>query len=58
MKQIEKLFELIYLYMSRYGDYKETKNLYKLLILDLSPCLQKRILQVYINYFDNYPSNN
>ena len=57
-KKTEKLFELIYLYMSRYGDYKETKNLYKLLILDLSPCLQKRILQVYINYFDNNRIND
>ena len=28
-------------------------NLFKLLSLDLSPCLQKKIIQLYVNYFDN-----
>ena len=45
----KKLFETIQIYMNKIGE--DTVNLYKLLLLDLSPCLQIKIIQVYINYF-------
>ena len=45
----EKLFETIQLYMNKIGE--DTVSLYKLLLLDLSPCLQIKIIKVYINYF-------
>ena len=45
----EKLFETIQLYVNKIGE--DTVNLYKLLLLDLSPCLQMKIIQVFINYF-------
>ena len=45
----EKIFEIIELYINKFGE--DTDNLFKLLLLDLSPCLQLKIIQVYINYF-------
>ena len=45
----EKLFETIQLYMNKIGE--DTVTLYKLLLLDLSPCLQIKIIKVYIDYF-------
>ena len=45
----EKLFETIQLYMNKIEE--DTVTLYKLLLLDLSPCLQIKIIKVYINYF-------
>ena len=47
----EKLFEIIQIYINKLGTEEDTVNLYKLLLLDLSPCLQMKIIQVYINYF-------
>ena len=50
-KKTEKLFEIIQLYIKKFNTRNVTVNLYKLLLLDLSPCLQIKIIQVYINYF-------
>ena len=36
----------------------ETVSLFKLLSLDLSPCLQSKIIEVYKNYFINIKINN
>ena len=47
----EKLFETIQLYINKSEDKDDTVNLYKLLLLDLSPCLQIKTIQVFINYF-------
>ena len=52
-RKTEKLFETIQLYMNNFGTEENTVNLYKLLSLDLSPCLQIKIIQVYINYFNS-----
>ena len=49
--KIDKLFDIIQLYIKEYYKEKEIVNLYKLLSLDLSPCLQKKIIQAFINYF-------
>ena len=49
--KIDKLFDIIQLYINNFSQEKDIVNLYKLLSLDLSPCLQKKIVQVYINYF-------
>ena len=51
--KIEQLFQIIQLFIKKFGDQKEIIILYRLLILDLSPCLQNKIIQVYINYFDD-----
>ena len=55
--KVEKLFDIIELYIKQFYKEKEIVNLYKLLSLDLSPCLQKKILQVYINFFSNKNMN-
>ena len=57
-KKLEKLFEIIQLYLEKICDEKEIINLYKLLCLDLSPCLQKKIIQVYLLYFQNNKIEN
>ena len=49
--KIDKLFDIVQLYIKQYYKEKEIVNLYKLLALDLSPCLQKKIIQAFINYF-------
>lgn len=51
--KIEQLFQIIQLFIKKFGAQKEIIILYRLLILDLSPCLQNKIIQVYINYFDD-----
>ena len=44
---------IIQIYIDKLCDEEQTMNLFQLLSLDLSPCLQKKIIQVYINYFGN-----
>ena len=51
--KVEKLFSIIQLYIEKYNDGEEAVNLYKLLSLDLSPCLQKKIIQLYYFHFQN-----
>ena len=44
---LDKLFDTIQLYINKLPiEANETINLYRLLTLDISPCLQKKIIQV------------
>ena len=58
-KKIDKLFDTIQIYINKLDSDKETINLYKLLSLDISPCLQSKIIQVYIYHFksENIPKS-
>ena len=55
--KIDKLFDIIQLYIKQFYKEKEIVNLFKLLSLDLSPCLQKKIVEAYSNYFNNIKIN-
>ena len=52
--KVGKLFETIQLYVNQLSNEADTINLFKLLALDLSPCLQKKIIIVYQYFFDNH----
>ena len=52
--KVGKLFETIQLYINKLSNEPDTINLFKLLSLDLSPCLQKKIIMVYQFFFDNH----
>ena len=56
-KKVEKLFDTIQIYINKLETDKDI-NLYKLLTLDISPCLQNKIIQVYINHFTSEISIN
>ena len=49
--KVNKLFETIQLYLDKFPDDEDNINLFKLLSLDLSPCLQIKIIRTYINFF-------
>ena len=51
--KIGKLFEIIQLYIDKLDPNEEEVNLFKLLSLDLSPCLQKKIIETYIRHFQS-----
>ena len=51
--RLDELFKIIQIYVDKLCEEEQTLNLFQLLSLDLSPCLQKKIIQVYINYFEN-----
>ena len=51
--RLNELFKIIQIYVDKFCEEEQTINLFQLLSLDLSPCLQKKIIQLYINYFDN-----
>ena len=49
-----KLFEIIQLYLDKLNHEDEDDiNLFKLLCLDFSPCIQKKIISIYISHFSN-----
>jgi len=50
--KVDKLFDTIQIYINKL-ETDETINLYKFLSLDISPCLQNKIIQVYINHFES-----
>ena len=52
-EKVSKLFEIIQLFINFSEQNQENLNLFRLLSLDLSPCLQKKIINVYISYFSN-----
>ena len=52
-KRVEKIFGIIEIYMEKLCDEEEAVILYKILSLDLSPCLQKGLIKVYISYLQN-----
>ena len=49
----DKFFDIIQLYVDKIDMSDEEINLFKLLSLDLSPCLQKKIINIYIKHFSN-----
>ena len=51
--RLNELFKIIQIYIDKLGDEEQTINLFQLLSLDLSPCLQKKIIGVYINFFES-----
>ena len=57
-EKTKRLFEIIKLYIFKFGEEEETTNLYKLLLLDLSPCLQIGIIKVYLDYFNSNKISN
>ena len=50
-ERLDDLFKIIQIYIDKLCDDEKTVNLFQLLSLDLSPCLQKKIIEIYINYF-------
>ena len=54
------LFNIILLFINKLYDEEENANLFKLLSMDLSPCMQKKIIDLYISHFENekLPINN
>ena len=55
--KVNKLFETIQLYLEKFPDEEDNVNLFKLLCLDLSSCLQIKIIQAYKKYFQNKRKN-
>ena len=51
--KVEKLFDIIQLYIDKLNSNEEDVNLFKLLALDLSPCLQSKIITTYILHFSS-----
>ena len=51
--KVGKLFDIIQIYVNKLYPDNESVNLYKLLSLDISPCLQKKIINVYISHFES-----
>ena len=51
--KVGKLFQIIQLYIDKVIEDNQIGNIFKLLALDLSPCLQKKILNLYISHFSN-----
>ena len=51
--KVGKLFEIIQLYIDNITVDNQVEDIFKLLSLDLSPCLQKKIINLYISHFNN-----
>ena len=51
--KVEKLFDIIQLYLDFDNEESQIEDIFKLLSLDLSPCLQKKIINLYISHFTN-----
>ena len=51
--KLHNLFGIIQLYIEKHSNDEEKNNLYKLLCLDLSPCLQKKIIKLFYTLFQN-----
>ena len=51
--KVGKLFEIIQLYLDMANEENQVEDIFKLLALDLSPCLQKKIINLYISHFSN-----
>ena len=51
--RLGKLLDIIQLYIDKVDPGKDKINLYTILALDLSPCLKKKIIQIYIYHFIN-----
>ena len=51
--RLGKLLDIIQIYIDKVDQEKDKINLYTILALDLSPCLKKKIIQIYIYHFIN-----
>ena len=51
--RIKKLFEIIQYYIDNTEEDNNFNDLLKILALDLSPCLQNKIILLYVNHFSN-----
>ena len=51
--RLKDLFNIIQIYINKFCDKEESINLFKLLALDLSSCLQGKIIEIYLNYFSD-----
>ena len=49
--RVDKFFAIVELYIEKINGEEEIVDFYKMLLLDLNPCLQKRIITVFYNYF-------
>ena len=49
--KVGTLFQIIQLYIDKITEGNQVEDIYKLLSLDLSPCLQKKIINLYISHF-------
>ena len=47
------LFKIIQLYIDKITEGNQVEDIFKLLSLDLSPCLQKKIINLYISHFNS-----
>ena len=53
IERTQDLFHIIQIYINKYSNEEESKYLFKLLSFDISPCLQQRIIEVYLNFFSD-----
>ena len=52
-ERIKDLFHIIQIYINKYCANEDSILLFKLLSLDLSSCLQEKIIEIYLNYFSD-----
>ena len=52
-EKLGKFFDIIQLYLDKLGNEDEEFHLFKLLLLDFSPCIQKKIILTYSSHFIN-----
>ena len=52
-ERIKDLFLIIQIYINKFCDEEESIILFKLLSLDISSCLQEKIIEIYLNYFSD-----
>mgnify|MGYP002857715630 FL=1 len=48
---LDKFFGIVSLYIEKISDKEKIVDIYKLLLMDLNPCLQKMIISLFYNYF-------
>ena len=56
-KKIDKFFKLIQLYIEKMNNKEEIIDLFKMLLMDLAPCMQKKIISLFYNYFSKEKIN-
>ena len=52
-ERTKELFLIIQIYINKYCNREDSLYLLKLLSFDISPCLQEKIIDIYLNYFSN-----
>ena len=56
--RVGKLYDIIQIYIDKADVEKQEINLYKILCLDLSSCLKKKVIQIYMLHFVNDKISN